>query len=149
MIPSLCGGSKPPSSTVRRHRLVRVADQPAIPGQSGEDRQIALGDAEGHVDARGVAPLGDDSPPRRITRPFGPPRGRTGPRSRSMADARSKSFATICGEIARPGVSCSRGVPGGGGEGIRIGPTSAGVRIGHAAGMRWREMSSLRRSVSA
>src|ERR1700693_2582644 len=42
------------------HRLVEIADQPAIPSEPGEDRQIALGDAEGLVDLAGVAPFGDD-----------------------------------------------------------------------------------------
>src|SRR5689334_8670574 len=40
--------------------LVGVADQPAVPGETGEDREIALGDAERHVYARRVAPLGND-----------------------------------------------------------------------------------------
>ena len=43
--------------------VVRVADQPAIPSETGEDREIALGDAEGHIDPRRVAPLGDDMAP--------------------------------------------------------------------------------------
>ena len=42
--------------------LVRVADQPAVPGETGKHREIALGDAERHVDARRVAPLGNDEP---------------------------------------------------------------------------------------
>src|SRR5262249_8277903 len=33
-------------------RLMRITDQSAIPGEPGEDRQIALGDAEGHIGPR-------------------------------------------------------------------------------------------------
>jgi hypothetical protein len=43
------------------HLVVRVADQPAIPGETGEDREIALGHAERHVDPGGISPLGDDT----------------------------------------------------------------------------------------
>ena len=39
---------------------MRVGDQSAVPRETSEDRQIALGDAEGHVDLRRIAPLGDD-----------------------------------------------------------------------------------------
>src|ERR1700704_2182589 len=42
------------------NRLVQIADQAAIEGEPGEDRQIALRDAEGQVDLPGIAPFGDD-----------------------------------------------------------------------------------------
>src|SRR5256885_6965967 len=42
------------------HRLVHVTDQTAVEGEPGEDRQVALGDAEGQVDLPGIAPLRDD-----------------------------------------------------------------------------------------
>ncbi len=43
-----------------RDLVVRVGDQPAIPGEAGEDREIALGDAERHIDPGRITPLGDD-----------------------------------------------------------------------------------------
>src|SRR5207248_7926026 len=42
--------------------FVWIFDQTVVPGETGEDREIALGDAEGHVDTRRVAPLGHDEP---------------------------------------------------------------------------------------
>ncbi len=42
------------------HRLVEIADQTAVEGEAGEDRQIAFGDAEGQIDLPGIAPLRDD-----------------------------------------------------------------------------------------
>ena len=106
MIAPLCGGSNPPSSTGAADRLVRVADQPAVPGEAGEDREIALGDAEGHVDLA-VSPHSATIPPPRSTSPFGPPRGRTGPSASFHGGSSPKSLATISGEIALHGVSCS------------------------------------------
>src|SRR5437868_14030884 len=44
------------------HLVVRITDQPAVPGETGEDREIALGDAERHVGSRGLSPFGDDMP---------------------------------------------------------------------------------------
>ena len=44
----------------RRHRLVEVTDQAARDGDAGQHGQVALGDAEGHVHALRVAPLGDE-----------------------------------------------------------------------------------------
>src|SRR5690348_1914610 len=41
-------------------RLVEIADQPAIEREPGQDRKVALGDAEGQSDLGGTAPLGDD-----------------------------------------------------------------------------------------
>src|SRR5712692_7437618 len=42
------------------YRLVEVADQSAVPGQAGEDREVAFRHAEGQVDLPGITPLGDD-----------------------------------------------------------------------------------------
>src|SRR5215467_12513956 len=42
--------------------LMWVADQPAVPGKAREDREIALGHAEGHVYTSGIAPFGDHKP---------------------------------------------------------------------------------------
>src|SRR6185437_1675589 len=43
-------------------RLVEIADEAALVGEPGEQAETALGDAERHVDARRVAPFGDDEP---------------------------------------------------------------------------------------
>src|SRR5262245_58323453 len=40
------------------HPLVHASDQPVGNRDAGEYRQVALGHAEGHVGAKGVAPLG-------------------------------------------------------------------------------------------
>src|SRR5438094_8063006 len=40
-------------------RLMRIADQSAVPGETGDDREITLGDAECHIDPRRLAPFGD------------------------------------------------------------------------------------------
>src|SRR5205085_12083130 len=42
------------------HRLVHIADQAAVKGEAGEDRQIALSNTEGQIAARCIAPVGDD-----------------------------------------------------------------------------------------
>src|SRR6266571_8264861 len=42
------------------YRLVEVADEAPVPGEAGEDREIALRHAEGQVDPAGIAPFGDD-----------------------------------------------------------------------------------------
>ena len=65
---------------VRRTGSCTSRIRPRSTGQTGEDRQIALGDAEGQVDLRGVAPLGDDhaaaqhQPVRAAARPHRPER---------------------------------------------------------------------------
>ncbi len=45
-----------------RHGLVDVADEPALDRDPRNEAQIAFHDAEAHVGAGGVAPLGDDHP---------------------------------------------------------------------------------------
>jgi len=59
----------------RADPLVRVADQPPVPGETGNDREIALGGAEGHVRACRIAPLGDDQavPQQKTVRPAAGP----------------------------------------------------------------------------
>src|SRR5271169_2119694 len=42
------------------YRLIGIADQALIPGETGEDCKITLGDAERHVGPHRVAPFGDD-----------------------------------------------------------------------------------------
>src|SRR5271156_3602301 len=42
------------------HWLVHIADQAAVEGEAGEDRQITLGDAESLVDLPRIAPFRDD-----------------------------------------------------------------------------------------
>lgn len=42
------------------HRFVHVKDQSAIEREAGEDREIALRNAEGQITAARIAPLGDD-----------------------------------------------------------------------------------------
>src|SRR5271166_2180991 len=42
------------------NRLVHIADQIAVKGEPGEDRQVALGDAERLVDLPRIAPFRDD-----------------------------------------------------------------------------------------
>src|SRR5262249_5587767 len=42
--------------------LVGILDEITVPGETGEDREVALGDAERHVRAGRVAPLGDKQP---------------------------------------------------------------------------------------
>ena len=44
----------------RRYRLVEVTDQAARHGDAGQHGEVALGDAERHVGAPRVAPLGDE-----------------------------------------------------------------------------------------
>jgi len=45
------------------NRLVHVANEAAVDGEAGEDRQIAFGDAERLADLPRVAPFRDDLPP--------------------------------------------------------------------------------------
>ena len=60
-------------------RLVEALDQAVRDGDAGDERQVALGDAERHVDAPVSPQLATMRPPRRIS-PFGLPRGAVGPR---------------------------------------------------------------------
>ena len=70
------------------YRLVHVADQAAVDGEAGQDRQIALGDAEGQIDLRRVAPLGDDHGRRARPARSGRRAAAPGPASRSTAAPR-------------------------------------------------------------
>src|SRR6202035_3743156 len=45
----------------RSNGLVEIGDKPVLDRKPGEDAEIALGDAEGHVDAPRVAPAGGDA----------------------------------------------------------------------------------------
>ena len=58
---ALCGLAKPRTFDGGPDRLVDAGDQAVGDREAGEHGQVALGDAEGHVGARGVAPLGDDA----------------------------------------------------------------------------------------
>ena len=53
----LCAEFEPAVVDVVAHRIVHAADQAAVEGQAGDGGQVALAGAEGHVRARGVAPL--------------------------------------------------------------------------------------------
>src|SRR5580693_3420140 len=44
----------------RTYRLMGITDQATIPGETGEDGEIALGNAECHVGAHRVTPFGDN-----------------------------------------------------------------------------------------
>src|SRR6266508_5036168 len=63
---------------VAPHQVVDAADQASSDGDAGQHGQVALGDAEGHVRAARVSPLGDDMPTaqdqtvRTLTWPHGP-----------------------------------------------------------------------------
>src|SRR3954452_21421953 len=62
------------------HLVMGIADQAAVPGEPGEDREIALGDTESHVDPRRLAPFGNnltapqDEPSRSAARAHRPQR---------------------------------------------------------------------------
>src|SRR5207248_4244487 len=93
--------------------LVRIADQPAVPGETGDNREIALGDAESHVGPRRLAPLGDD--------PAVAQHEPGGPAARAHRPERLVpwgAFLEVAGhhqrEIARPRRFAFCGVPGGG-----------------------------------
>ena len=58
---ALCAPSNQWPLTVFADRLVDAGDEAVGDRQSGQDGEIALGDAEGHVGARGVAPFGDQA----------------------------------------------------------------------------------------
>ena len=81
--------------------------RPRSTGQPGQDRQIALGDAEGQIDLRRCRPTRRRYGRRAASRPFGPPRGRTGPSVSFHGGASPKSVATICARSRLHGVSCS------------------------------------------
>src|SRR5439155_27260929 len=101
------------------HRLMQVADQTAVEGEPGEDRQIALGDAERQVDLSGFAPFRDDlalaqyEAVRAAARPHRPKR---------LVERRL--FAEIArddlSEIASPRRLVLAGIPSRGGDPLRI-----------------------------
>ena len=119
--------------------LVRIADQTAIPGETGEDREIALGHAEGHVHARCIAPLGNDEPvaqqqtirpAARTHRPEGLVPGRT--LLEIIGDHPAEISAPRCLMFAR----MSRG----GGNAIRVQPGFAGCCALPRSGVGWWEI---------
>ena len=57
--PRLCALSKPMPGRRCDHRLVLVGQQALALGHAGEQREVALGDAEGEVGPRRLAPGGD------------------------------------------------------------------------------------------
>src|SRR5207245_5569640 len=62
---------------VAAHRVVEVLDEPAKQPGARERGEVALGDAEGHVGAVRIAPLGDDgaAPEDHAVRPAARPHG--------------------------------------------------------------------------
>src|SRR5438270_11245796 len=109
------------------HRLVHVTDQAAVKGEPGEDRQVALGDAEGQIAAGCIAPLGNDPAAaqneavRAAARPY---------RAERLVPRRL--FAEIgrdrVGQIAAPWRLVLGGVLRGGGK--RTGVETGGLRRG-------------------
>ncbi len=75
-------GLEPAVRDAHAHALLRIGQQPAVMSDAGEQAEVALGDAEGHVDLTRVAPARHQPSARRAAA--------RGPGSRSRAAARNR-----------------------------------------------------------
>ena len=130
---ALCALANQGPLTRGADRLVDAGDEAVGHGEAGQHGEVALGDGEGHVGARGVAPFGDDAAASSGSRRPGrraAPRGR---RSRSRAPSRS---IRRCRRSARPDSRSCAAMgcrwPGEVDGGLQLARIEAGFRRGDA-----------------
>jgi len=117
--------------------VVEAPDQPVTQGQAREQGEIALGHAEGHVGAVGVAPFGD-----LLAALVDDARGAAARRHRSQHFVVGSALAGIVGHHELPVGHVHAGRPmgfGGPGEGDRV------FQVVHARNQHWRPPRSKRR----
>src|SRR5262249_1455721 len=134
-------------------RLVDPSDQPVVDGQTGEHREVALGDAECHVGAPGVAPIREDATAlkNKARRPTARLHGShdLAPGSGFIPFDDADVATIVIIEAARPGAVAGFGEGDGGRQLNGVEPrlacahalpvASIGTRkVGRAVGRRWR-----------
>src|ERR1700751_1631537 len=99
--------------------VVGIPDQPAIPSETGKDREIAFGDAEGHIDPRRVSPFSDDL----TGAQYEAIRAAAGTHRPERLVPRGTLLGVLCDyrtEIAFPGCLMLHGITRCSGESVRI-----------------------------